>query len=211
MGLLRRGGPAPRWQARSLEAGLLRLHAEHARTSAARGEEVGRVGGGWWWISLLLPGAPCAMRARSGRGRRARGRQERRAPPSRTPPRSRTSSSRFYRALCADDGPWPWRTRALLLLQQPPPPSRDWRFPPTPPVVAHLRCGQVDHSNSRGFRREKKLSTHLCACARRPFWQPSKAFSPPLQSIEADPGSGRWTFGPPRPQAVAREQPPSLS
>ena len=32
MGLLRRGGPAPRWRARSLEAGLLRLRAAHLRT-----------------------------------------------------------------------------------------------------------------------------------------------------------------------------------
>ena len=75
-----------------------------ARTSASTHAR------GWCGGSPFLPGAPCAMRARSGRGRHARGRQERRAPPSRTPPRSRTS--RFYRALCADDGPW--RTRALL-------------------------------------------------------------------------------------------------
>ena len=79
-----------------------------ARTSASTHAR------GWCGGSPFLPGAPCAMRARSGRGRHARGRQERRAPTSRTPPRSRTS--RFYRALCADDGPW--RTRALL--RQPP-------------------------------------------------------------------------------------------
>ena len=52
---------------------------------------------GWgWWISLILPGAPCAMRTCSGRGRHARDRQERRAPPSRTPPRARPASTARY-------------------------------------------------------------------------------------------------------------------
>ena len=41
----------------------------------------------------LLPGMPCAMRARSGRGRHAHGRQERRAPPSCTPPCARPAST----------------------------------------------------------------------------------------------------------------------
>ena len=159
MGLLRRGGPAPRWRAWSLEAGLLRLRAEHARTSACGGEV------GWWWISLL-PGAPYAMRARSGRGRHARGRQERRAPPSRTPPRSRTS--RFYRALCADDGPW--RTRAL---QQPPPRpaiSAD-------PIGRRARPVRPGRPQIPVTVVGKKLSTHLCTRAwtrpRTHKWQPS--------------------------------------
>jgi len=42
MGLLGRGGPAPSWRARSLEAGLLRLRAAHARTCP----HVGKWGGG---------------------------------------------------------------------------------------------------------------------------------------------------------------------
>ena len=131
MDLPGRGGPAPRWRARSLEAGLLRLRAEHARTSAC-----GEVG--WWWISLL-PGAPCAMRARSGRGRHARGRQERRAPPSRTPPRSRTSRS--YRALCARTTGHGARARCSSR-------PRDRRFPPVPSTVAPLQRGPIAHKSS---------------------------------------------------------------
>ena len=42
MGLIGRGGPAPRRRARSLEAGLLRLHAAHARTRP----HAGKWGGG---------------------------------------------------------------------------------------------------------------------------------------------------------------------
>ena len=42
MGLIGRGGPAPRWRARSLEAGLLRLRAAHARTRP----HAGKWGGG---------------------------------------------------------------------------------------------------------------------------------------------------------------------
>ena len=42
MGLIGRGGPAPRRRARSLEAGLLRLRAAHARTRP----HAGKWGGG---------------------------------------------------------------------------------------------------------------------------------------------------------------------
>ena len=145
MGLLGRGGPAPRWRARSLEAGLLRLRAQHARTSAC-----GEVG--WWWISLL-PGAPCAMLARSGRGRHARCRQERRAPPSRTPPRSRTS--RFYRALCARTTGHGARARCSSR-----PRDRQFRRPRrSSRISGAVRSTQ----NSRDFRRETP-SIRLCPC-----------------------------------------------
>ena len=40
IGLLGRGGPAPSWRARSLEAGLLRLRAAHARTCPHVGSQL---------------------------------------------------------------------------------------------------------------------------------------------------------------------------
>ena len=49
MGLLGRGGPAPRWRARSLEAGILRLRAAHARTRP----HAGKWGGGGGSPSLV--------------------------------------------------------------------------------------------------------------------------------------------------------------
>ena len=106
-------GPAQaRWRTWPLEAGLLRhvlrLRAEHAPTSYVRMIR----GSG---VMVDLPPSRRAMRhARTLGQRKARARQAGTARPAIAHAASRTP--RFYRALCADDGPW--RTRAL---RQPPP------------------------------------------------------------------------------------------
>ena len=72
MGLIRRGGPTPRRRARSLEAGLLRLRAEHACTSVHVRPHAGKWDGGG---SPSFPArhAPCAH-AWAEEGTRAAGR-----------------------------------------------------------------------------------------------------------------------------------------
>ena len=73
-------------------------------------------------------------------------------------------------------------------------------------------------ANSRGFRREKNVLPTSVRVRGQDHARTSGSFLKrhfPLSNggspIEADPDCGRWTFGPPRPHAVAREQPPSLS
>ena len=80
MGLIGRGGPAPRRRARSLEAGLLllRLRAAHARTRP----HAGKWGGGG---SPSLPPLCRAMRACFAGGRPHADGRRRRASPSRAP------------------------------------------------------------------------------------------------------------------------------
>ena len=96
MGLIGRGGPAPRRRARSLEAGLLllRLRAAHARTCP----HAGKWGGGG---SPSLPCvAPCARVSRAGaymrmdEARRARAGRPRAESPRRNNPRASPARAR---------------------------------------------------------------------------------------------------------------------
>ena len=134
MGLLRRGGPAPRWRARSLEAGLLRLRAAHARTSAC-----GEWGGGG---SPPFPArhAPCAH-ARAEEGTRAEGRNG--------APRRRAHRLAHVpllpRAMCGRQAMTHARAAPAA------PATGDFCRPHRPP---RLSGASRSPTNPRGFRRE---------------------------------------------------------
>ena len=143
MGLLRRGGPAPRWRARSLEAGSCGcVLSTRVRPHA------GKWGGG---RSTSFPArhAPCAH-ARAELGTRAAGRNGAPRHRARRLARARPASTARYvrttghgaRARCSSR-------------------PHDRRFQPTPSVVAHLRCGQIDHKFPLLSSRKTFLTTSL--------------------------------------------------